>query len=209
MSKPSLILIGAGGHARACMDVVEQEGIYEIAGLVGLPQELGKKSFGYEVIASDAQLPELTVQYQFALISIGQIQTADDRIRLFSQAQDLGFTFPTVISPTAYVSPHANIGIGTVVMHGAIVNAGASVGKNCIINSNSLVEHDVHMEDHCHVSTGAILNGNAHIGSGSFIGSRAVIKEGISIGANSIVGMGLTVRQNVASRTKYLGLATR
>lgn len=209
MSKPSLILIGAGGHARACMDVVEQEGIYEIAGLVGLPQEVGNKSFGYEVIASDAQLAELTDQYQFALISIGQIQTADHRIRLFSQAQDLGFTFPTVISPTAYVSPHANIGVGTLVMHGAIVNAGASVGKNCIINSNSLVEHDAHMEDHCHVSTGAILNGNACIGSGSFIGSRAVIKEGISIGANSIVGMGLTVRQNVASKTKYLGLATR
>jgi sugar O-acyltransferase (sialic acid O-acetyltransferase NeuD family) len=209
MSKPSLILIGAGGQARACIDVVEQEGIYEIAGLIGLPQEVGNKSFGYEVIATDTQLGELVDQHQFALISIGQVQTAEHRIRLFSQAQDAGFAFPSVISPTAYVSPHASIGIGTLVMHGAIVNAGASVGKNCIINSNSLVEHDAQVEDHCHVSTGAIINGNTYIGLGSFIGSRAVIKEGISIGANSIVGMGLTVRQNVASETKFLGLAPR
>lgn len=209
MSKPSLILIGAGGHARACIDAIEQEGIYEIAGLVGLPREVGDKSFGYEVIACDAQLGELVDQYQYALISIGQIQTAEHRIRLFSKAQDAGFVFPTVISPTAYVSPRANIGIGTVVMHGVTINAGATVGENCIINSNSLVEHDAYIEDHCHISTGAILNGNTYINSGSFIGSRAVIKEGISIGTNSIVGMGLTVRHNVANRTKYLGLARK
>jgi sugar O-acyltransferase (sialic acid O-acetyltransferase NeuD family) len=209
MSKPSLVLIGAGGHALACIDAIEQEGIYEIAGLVGLPREVGDKFFGYEVIASDTQLGELVDQFQSALISIGQIQTAEHRIRLFSQAQDVGFAFPTVISPTAYVSPRANIGIGTVVMHGAIINAGATVGKNCIINSNSLVEHDSYVADHCHVSTGAILNGNTYINSGSFIGSRAVIKEGISIGANSIVGMGLTVRHNVANKTKYLGFARK
>jgi sugar O-acyltransferase (sialic acid O-acetyltransferase NeuD family) len=208
MSKPSLILIGAGGHAHACIDAIEQEGIYEIAGLVGLPQEVGDRSFGYEVIACDAQLGELVDQYQYALISIGQIQTAEHRIRLFSKAQDVGFAFPTVISPSAYVSPRAIIGIGTVVMHGAVINAGASVGKNCVINSNSLVEHDAKVGDHCHISTGAILNGNAYLGSGSFIGSRAVIKEGISIGANSMVGMGLTVRHKVDSSKKYLGVET-
>ncbi len=41
MSQPNLILIGAGGHARACIDAIEQEGIYKIAGLVGLAQEVG------------------------------------------------------------------------------------------------------------------------------------------------------------------------
>ena len=35
MSKPSLILIGAGGHARACNDVIEHLGTFDIAGLIG------------------------------------------------------------------------------------------------------------------------------------------------------------------------------
>ena len=69
MSKPNLILIGAGGHARACIDAIEQEGIYKIAGLIGLAQEVGSKHFGYEVIATDSEIPELVVQYQFALIT--------------------------------------------------------------------------------------------------------------------------------------------
>ena len=208
MSKPSLILIGAGGHTRACIDVVEEEGIYKIAGLIGLVDEVGSKHFGYEVIATDAEIPALAKQYQFALITIGQIHTAEHRIRLYAQAQDAGFTFPTVIAATAYVSSHATIGIGTIVMHGAVINAGVQVGKNCIINTNSLVEHDAHVGDHSHISTGAILNGSTSIGTGSFIGSRAVIKECISIGANSLVGMGLTVRHNIANNKKYLGLTT-
>ena len=206
MSKPSLILIGAGGHARACIDVVEEEGIYEIAGLIGLVHEVGSKHLGYEVIATDSEIPALAKQYQFALITIGQIQTAEHRIRLYAQAQDAGFTIPTVIAPTAYVSSHATVGIGTAVMHGAIINAGVQVGKNCIINSNSLIEHDAHVGDHCHISTGAILNGNTSIGTGAFIGSGSVIKEGVSVGANSLVGMGLMIRHNVANNTKYLGL---
>jgi len=205
MSKPSLILIGAGGHARACIDVVEQEGKYEIAGLVGLPNEVGSQILGYTVFATDAQLGDLVDQYQFALVSIGQIQSAEQRIRLFTQARNAGFEFPTVIAPSAYVSPHATLGIGTVIMHGAIVNSGALVGNNCIVNSNSLIEHDTHISDHCHISTSAVLNGNTSIGTGSFIGSRAVTKEGISIGTRSLVAMGLVVSKDIGDDTKYLG----
>jgi len=47
MSKPNLILIGAGGHAHACIDVIEQHGQYHIAGLVGMPAEMHTRHFGY------------------------------------------------------------------------------------------------------------------------------------------------------------------
>jgi sugar O-acyltransferase (sialic acid O-acetyltransferase NeuD family) len=208
MSKPNLILIGAGGHARACIDTIEQEGVYEIAGMVGLGNEVGSKLFGYAVIATDFDIPELVKHYQFALVTLGQINGAERRTKLFTQARKAGFILPTVIAPTAYVSTHSTIGSGTVIMHGAIVNAGAQVGQNCIINSNSLIEHDVAIKDHCHISTGAILNGGTSIGTGSFIGSGAVIKEGISIGSNTLVGMGLNVRKNVGCNEKYLGMPT-
>ena len=59
MSKPGVILIGAGGHAHACIDVIEQQGQYQIAGLVGMKHELQANHFGYAVIATDADLPRL------------------------------------------------------------------------------------------------------------------------------------------------------
>jgi sugar O-acyltransferase (sialic acid O-acetyltransferase NeuD family) len=205
MSKPSLILIGAGGHARACIDVIEMNGQFQIAGLVGIPHEMNGKNFDYAVIATDNELPRLVNDFQYAFISVGQIQTPEHRIRLFQYAIALGFQLPVIVSPTSYVSRNATIGAGTIVMHGAIVNAGARVGCNCIINSLALVEHDTLVEDHCHISTGAILNGDVSIGVGSFVGSGSVVKEGVTIGQRSLVGMGLVVRQNQAEYTRFVG----
>lgn len=205
MNKPGLILIGAGGHARACIDVIEQQGQYQIVGLVGLPQEIHNQHLGYEVIATEATLAQLAKATPYALVGTGQIQSAKLRMRLYQQATQSGFQMPVIIAPTAHVSRHANIGAGSIVMHGAIVNAGAKVGNNCIINTRALLEHDTTVEDHCHISTGAILNGGVSVGAGSFIGSGCVIKEGLSIGKDCLVGIGLTVRHALADSTRFTG----
>jgi len=205
MSKPGIILIGAGGHAHSCIDVIEQQGQYQIAGLVGMQQEMEDKHLGYKVIATDDDLPQLLKEYNYALISLGQILLSDSRIRLYLQAVNLGFQFPVIIAPTAYVSRHATMGSGTIVMHGAVVNAGVRVGENCIINNRSLLEHDSKVEDHCHISTGAILNGGVTIGKGSFVGSGTILKEGVKIGEDCVVGMGLSVRSNQPDYSRYIG----
>ena len=200
-----MILIGAGGHAHACIDVIEQHGQYQIAGLVGMSEEMHSRYFGYSVIATDEDLPQLAKEYQYALISVGQIQTPNHRMRLYQQATVLGFKLPAITAPSAHFSCHAAIGAGTIVMPGAIVNAGARVGTNGIINTRALLEHDATVEDHCHISTGAILNGDVHIGAGSFVGSGSVIKEGVTIGKRCIVGMGLALRRNQADHARFVG----
>ena len=205
MTKPSAILIGAGGHAHACIDIIEQHGQYQIAGLIGMQEEMHTQHLGYAVIATDAELPRLAREYQYAVITVGQIDTPDKRISLYQKAIELGFSLPDIIAPTAHVSDHATVGAGTIVMHGAIVNAGARVGKNCIINTRALVEHDAVVEDHCHISTGALLNGSVRIGAGSFVGSGSVIKDGITLGGRCVVGTGLCLRHNQADHSRFTG----
>jgi sugar O-acyltransferase (sialic acid O-acetyltransferase NeuD family) len=200
-----LLIIGAGGHALACIDTIEQENRFKIAGLVGQSSQVGSEYFGYRVIGTDLELLELAKKFPFALVGIGQINSPVDRIRIYKEALRAGFILPPILSKTAYVSPHATIGAGTIVMHGAIINAGVVVGENCIINSRAVVEHGARIFDHCHISTGAILNGETSIGMGSFIGSGATIKEGISVGELSLVGMGIALRHNLESNKRYLG----
>ena len=205
MKRSELIVIGAGGHSRSCIDTIEQEGKYEIGGLVGLSQEVGSSQFGYQVVATDSELDELAKQFQYALVALGQLHSPELRISLYERAIAAGFILPSIIAPSAYVSPHAKVGAGTIVMQGAILNAGVVVGNNCIINTRALLEHDSQVSDHCHISTGAILNGDTSIGKGSFIGSGSIIKEGVSVGAGSLVGMGLALRHNLDEKSKYLG----
>ncbi len=194
---PPIILIGAGGHARACIDVIEMHGHYQIEGLVGSIEQGSSDLLQYPVIASDKDLERLAKKYQYALISIGQILTAEHRKRLYRRVISLGFTLPIIVSPSAHVSRHATLGAGTIVMHGAVVNSGARVGVNCIVNTKALIEHDATVSDHCHISTGAILNGGVCIGEGSFVGSGSVVKEGVAIGQGCVIGMGVSLRHSI------------
>lgn len=205
MKKPGLILLGAGGHANSCIDVIEQEGKFEIVGLLGLPEQQNTICLGYPVIGTDIDLSILAQVHQYALIGVGQIKIKDHRIRLYKQVIQFGLQLPTIVAPSAYVSRFATLGVGNIVMHGAIIGPRANVGNNCIINNNALLEHDVTIADHCHVSTGAILNGNVKVGEGSFIGSGSVIREGVTIGSGCVVGMGLTVRHSLNDNCHFIG----
>lgn len=185
--KEKIILISGGGHCRSCIDVIEQEDRFIIAGIVDVPEKLNQTVLGYPVIASDADLAELVKTYSNVLITLGQIKSPARRMVLFNDLKGMGAQFPVIQSPLAYVSSHACVGEGTVVMHHALINAGARVGRNCIINTKALVEHDAIIEDHCHISTGAIINGGVSVGSGSFVGSGAVTKQYVSMPAKSFI----------------------
>ena len=205
MSNPGLLLIGAGGHAKSCIDVIEQENKFKIIGLVGSPNEVGTHVLGYEVLGTDDVLTEFLSLSKFALIAVGQIGTNDLRSTLFSKIANIGFKLPVIMSPMAYVSPRAVIGKGSVVMHRATINAGAKIGDNCIINSHALIEHDVIVEDHCHIATSATINGGSTVGKSSFVGSGTTIRESITIGHSCSIGMGMSVRYDLPPNSQFVG----
>ena len=78
-----ILLVGAGGHARACIDVIEQEANFSIKGLVGLPHEVGSSILEYPVLGADEDLPVLISDCVNVLVAIGQIKTPEPRIRVF------------------------------------------------------------------------------------------------------------------------------
>ena len=202
MTGDPLLLVGAGGHARACIDVIEQEGRFSIVGLIGVAHEVGTIVLGYPVIGDDEELPRLRQFCPNALITVGQIKTPAPRIHLFLKLEAIGYMFPVIISPHAYVSRHATLGAGTIVMHGAVVNAAAQIGRNCILNTLSLVEHDVMIGNHCHVSTSAAINSGVKIGDGTFIGSGSSVRQMLTIGDQCLIGMGQHVVANCPPGTQ-------
>jgi len=189
-----IILIGGGGHCKSVIDVIEQEGKFQIIGIVDKPELLGVKVLGYPVIGNDSDLVDLSKKYRYALVTVGQIKSSSLRVKLFKLAVKIGLTMPNVISPRAYVSKHAMIGQGTVIMHDALVNANAKIGENCIINSKALIEHDAIIEDFCHIATNAVINGAAIVRQGSFLGSGVITKQGVKVEKNSFIKAGSLVK---------------
>lgn len=187
----TIYLIGAGGHSKSCIDVVEATGLYRIGGLFDLKKNQGQKVGNYEIIGGDEDIHLYVKPDVEFLITVGQIKNADVRVKAAKLLKELNAKAATVISPRAYVSKTAEVKAGTIVMHDAIVNSYAQVGEHCILNTRSLVEHDAIVEDFCHISTGAILNGNVLVKQKSFVGSLAVTQEGLIVAEGSVLSAGV------------------
>ena len=203
--KESILLIGGGGHCRSCIDVIESTGEYQIAGIIDIKDNLGTNILGYEVIGIDADIPLLVGRYKNVLITVGQIKNPELRIRLYNEADKSGADFPVIVSPTSYLSGHADVKNGTIIMHNGIVNSGAVIGKNCIVNTSSVIEHDVNIGDNCHISTACVVNGSCVIGKNVFIVSNSVVLNNITLCDNVVVGAGSVVNKNISESGVYAG----
>lgn len=186
----TIYLIGAGGHCKSCIDVVEATGEYKIAGLFDLKKNQGQKIGVYEIIGGDEDIHRYVKAGSEFLITIGQIRNVELRVKTAKLLKELDATVATVISPRAYVSKTARVKPGTIVMHDVIVNSYAQVGEHCILNTRSLIEHDAVVDNFCHISTGAVLNGSVHVKQKSFVGSLSVTQEGLVVPEGSVLSAG-------------------
>ena len=67
------MLIGGGGHCKSCIDVLECNGTFQIAGIVDIAEKAGSQLLGYNYIGTDRELTDLILKFKNCLITIGQI----------------------------------------------------------------------------------------------------------------------------------------
>mgnify|MGYP006100007385 CR=1 FL=1 len=194
-----IILIGAGGHAKSCLDVILLTKKFKILGFIDIKKNINLLK--YKVLGNERYLKSIKKQSTNLHISFGFINSALKRIKLFNELKKLNFKFPVIISPKSQVSKNSTILDGTIVHHLAVINFGAKVGYNSIINTSAIIEHGVKIGNNCHISTRAVINGEAEVKDNTFIGSGAVVREGIKIGKNCFIGMGQTVIKNLKDNT--------
>lgn len=205
MAKKSLILIGGGGHCKACIDVIEAEGKFDIFGILDSKDKIGKQLLGYPFIGTDDNIDEYVKEGYSFLIALGQIKTVNPRKMLFEKLKSLNADLPIIISPYAVVSKHTLIGAGTIIMHSVNINAGANISNNCILNTGCNIEHDVIIGENSHVSTSVVINGNCMIGKEVFIGSGSIITNGIQIKPSVVIGAGSLIFKNIDESGTFVG----
>jgi sugar O-acyltransferase (sialic acid O-acetyltransferase NeuD family) len=201
-----LILLGAGGHARVCIDVARRAG-WQVSGLVDPAFSVGSEVSGAPVLGpSDSIREETWFDGQTILVAIGDNQL---RLSLLRGIRRDGLRLATLVDPSATVSPSVSLGDGVVVMPGAVINAGAKVGQGAVINTGAIVEHGAQVGEGAHIAPGACLLGDASVGARALVGARAVVNPGIHVGADTIVGAGAAVTRDVADGWTVAGVPAR
>jgi UDP-perosamine 4-acetyltransferase len=130
------------------------------------------------------------------------------RSELFSR-MPLHLAMPVLVHPSACVSPYAEVGGGTQVLHNVVVSATAVVGRNVILNVGCFVAHDTRVGAHCHIAPGAIISGGAQVGERCVIGAGAVVLPGVIVGEGAVVGAGAVVTRDVALGEQVTGVPAR
>jgi len=204
-----IVLLGAGGHAKVLIEALMASSAV-ITGIVDKdPSLVGTTVLGVPVIGTDDILMELSPSEIRLVNGIGSIGHPRTRANLFDIFKDRGYTFATVIHPSAIVASDTLLDEGAQLMAGSVIQPGSHIGYNTIINTRASIDHDCIIGEHTHIAPGVTLSGNVTIGAKSHIGTGATVIQGISIGDKCIVGAGALVLNDVQSGITVMGVPAK
>lgn len=201
-----ILLVGGGGHCKSVLDSLLNIEEYDEIAIVDVKENIGSNILGKPIVGCDDDLPQLFQEgYNYAFVTVGSIGNPTLRIKLFNLIQQIGFTIPTIIDPSAVVSKHVLLNQGIYIGKGATINAGVVIEKGVIVNTKTLIEHDCHLYEFAHIAPGSILCGHVEVGAHVHIGAGAMVKQQVKIGDSSIIGMGSVVLKDISSNKVAYG----
>lgn len=200
-----IVIIGAGGHAKVCIELLRAMQ-RPLACCIG-GEDAEQFCLDVPVMRGDSHLARLRDQgLDEAFVAIGANAV---RQRLAAQARTLGFRLVNAISPTACVSPTARLGQGVAIMAGAVVNASTRLADLVIVNTLASVDHDGDIGEAAHVAPHCGLAGNVRLGERSFLGVGSKVIPGIEIGRDVVAGAGSVIVTHVQEGARIKGVPAK
>jgi sugar O-acyltransferase (sialic acid O-acetyltransferase NeuD family) len=195
---------GASGHAKVVIDIVERQGLYEVAFLIDDDPVLrGKDFFGHRVLGGREALLPQRGRISKAIVAIGSNRA---RMAVATWLRTNGFSLATAVHPSAQLARGVVVGDGTVIMAGAVVNPDSRFGDNVIVNTQASVDHDCVVGDGAHLAPGSTLCGSVVVGHCTFVCAGATVIPNLRVGSNAVVGAGAVVVRDVADDTLVAGV---
>jgi UDP-perosamine 4-acetyltransferase len=199
------VVLGAGGHARSVVDVLERAGHAVVAVSGADPTaDHGGEPWHVDVLPDDREAFELiAARGLHAVVAIGANPARNGLVHALVAR---GLSVPPVVASTATVSPRSVLGAGTVVLEHAHVGPWTVVGEAVIVNTGAVVEHDCRVGAGAHVAPGAVLLGGAAVGDGALVGSGARILPRVTVGSRATIGAGAVVTGPVPDGQTVVGV---
>jgi len=193
----SIILQGAGGHAKVLIDCAIAQGhtvecLYDPNGSGTLYDIPIKRDY------RPGDFPHAKM-----VVAIGH-HAARKRI-----ATRVEHPCGNIIQPSVLFSSYSKAGLGNVILHGVIVQAQSIIGHHVILNTGSQVDHDCVVGDFVHLGPGAVLCGRVEVGEGSFLGAGTTVIPGKKVGKWSVVGACSVVIDDLPDNVVAMGNPAR
>lgn len=207
-----LVIVGAGGFGREVLqyikDAIAAGGLdARVKGFLDdekSREELAAFGVDTPILSTvDAANPEPNERY---VIALGEPIA---RAVLHGRLSLVGANFITLIHPSAYVAPSAEISEGAIICPFAFVAVNAYLGINVVLNTYASVGHDCRIGAHTVLSPYAAVNGWSVLEDQVIMGTSAVITPRIAIHRGAKISAGSVVYHDVPEGALALGNPAR
>jgi len=198
----SVVIYGAGGHAKSVMEMLKSIGNYEIIGIVDDHIPAKTIILDIPVLGPRSVLGELRkMGVLMSANGVGGIIDINIRKKIFDILEQNDFSLPKLIHPRATLEESACVNDGVQVFANAYIGSEAVLESCCMVNTNAVVSHDCIVGAYSHISPGALLAGHVQVGESSLVGMGVTTAIGIKIGNNVRIGNGAILYADVPSKT--------
>lgn len=140
----NLLILGAGSQGPVVKEIAEAIGIFEeIAFLDDNPDN--KLAIG-----PLSDLDKLVDHFPMAIPSFGDSKLREKCMNIL---ESRGYIVPSLIHPSATISPNAKLGRSIVVEARCIVSAGATIGRGALLSGASVIEAAAQVGDFTHIGS--------------------------------------------------------
>ncbi|QGM45244.1 NeuD/PglB/VioB family sugar acetyltransferase [Methylocystis heyeri] len=203
-----ILMLGGGGHARSLIATLKALGLSP-SGCVCRAISPYILSDSIPWLGDDEILSQVDKEALYLLNAIGSVGNLTLRRIIFERFAASGFSFLSLVHPTAIVDEDVVLGEGVQIMAGAIIQTGVRIEANSIVNTGAIVDHDCLIGEHVHIAPGVSLSGGVTIGHSVHIGTGAIVIQNVRIGDGALVAAGAVVTADVPRGRKVGGVPAR
>ncbi|MDA1140469.1 MAG: DapH/DapD/GlmU-related protein [Planctomycetota bacterium] len=196
-----LIILGTGVHAGEMAYMVER--INQAKPTWNLLGHISKKPQSEDFFAGNPILGDIAElkHYPSARLVCDNVFPKDIALP--------GERFISLVDPSCYVHPSAQMGPGCVIYPNCFVGLNAILGWRVFVLSGSIINHDDHLEDNVIVCSNVSLAGYVHVEKDVYLGQACTVRQSLRIGQKSLIGMGSVVVKDVPQNCVMVGNPAR
>ena len=183
--KEKLLLVGAGGLGRVALEhasinydcaFVDDADITEVDGV--------------QVVGKITDIDKLFLEYRKLIVCIGNNSIRES---IYRAAKVIGYSFPNIVASSAYISPHAKIGCGCIILNNVVIQNNAVLGDGAVISPGVELHHDSTIGNNVLIYTNSVVRSLTHVGDRAWIGSTVSISTRAVVEADAIINDGSVV----------------
>jgi len=135
--------------------------------------------------------------------------TTPTRAALAGELAQFGIAFHTLVHPTAYVSPLAELGQGVFVGANSVIAPGVVLADHVFVNRGVTLGHDTRVASFSRIQPGSNIGSLCRIGRGVTVGIGATVRERLHIGEHAVIGAGAVALEDVPPGVLVAGIPAK